>query len=150
MDVNAVVKCKIVLYLFIYRVCMSVSCHRWAQSPSLHHVTTIMWCEGSLGRDVLETSLECAAETWSQPLQPVFKSNMTFLKFRGDFFDPNYFSPHLVVQENGKRPQMLGPKSLKKTSERFGHVHAGVSQPPVCNGRDDTLQEGLPCCTSFL
>lgn len=28
-------------------------------------------------------------------------------------------------------------------------MHAGVSQPPVCNGRDDTLQEGLPRTTSF-
>lgn len=115
MDVIAVLKWKIVLILFIYPVYMSVSSQRWAQSPSLRHVTTIMWCAGSLGTDVRETSLECAAEKPDASCYScVFKFNMTFLKFRGDFFDPNSVSPHPAVQENGKRPQMPGPKRLKE------------------------------------
>lgn len=62
-------------------------------------------------------------------------SNLTFLKIPSRF--PNYFSPHPAVQENAIKA------AEKNQSERFRHVHAGVSQPPVCNGRDDTLQEGL-------
>lgn len=48
----------------------------------------------------------------------VFKFNMTFLKFRGDFFDPNSVSPHLADRENGKCPQMPGPKRLKEAEWR--------------------------------
>lgn len=81
MDVIAVLKWKIVLILFIYRVYMStLGSESIAASCDHHHVVRRVSQD-----DVLETSSECAAKTWSQLLQPCFQIYHGISQIRGRF-----------------------------------------------------------------
>lgn len=81
MDVLAVLKWKIVLILFIYRVYMStLGSESIAASCDHHHVVRRVSQD-----DVLETSSECAAKTWSQLLQPCFQIYHGISQIRGRF-----------------------------------------------------------------
>lgn len=101
--------------------------------------------EGSLRTDVLEISPQC--EAWAVK-SPVFIFYVTFHKFLIGFFDLNYFSPHRGVHKNSKWPHTPKPSGKKEKQESEKVLH--ISQPPVCNSHDCTLQEGLPRRTSFV